>query len=177
MENNTTQTQKTELLDLFNQLDYNYQCVVINTFKCCAIYDTHLPKGSKPYDVAGVIKLHQSEKGYTDQEVCDKVNENIGEDDKLLDVDVYQKIKQRNTQSSKNDTNWLSKIAQVLDFSACEYRDFLSPEGFELTHKAVTDISSKIYSIDTLYDSLDEKDKRAIHQLVLALLNLQNFKE
>ena len=180
MANNTnkkTVPSKTELLDLFNHLDYDHQCVVIDTFKSCAIYDSRPPKGSKPYDVSSVIKFHQEQKEYKDQEVCDKVNANSGEDDPFLALDVYIGIKNNNPQFSRKKTNWLKKIAEVLDFSEEEYKKFLTPEGLKDAHNTITDISSKILSIDTLYDSLDEKDQKAMQQLVVSLLNLQNLKE
>lgn len=172
---NNANDSKELFLSFYKQLGYDYQCIVLNTFKCLVTYDDTSKTGYKPYDISGIIKHYQTKKGYTDQQVCDKVN-NILESDTetlFLDIDTYRKIKYRNTQSSKSKTNWLSLIAKVLDFEQEEYHKYLSAQNIEF----ILQHSNEVTSIDTLYDQLSTKEKSAILQLTVSLFRLHTAPE
>lgn len=159
---------KEQFLSIYNKLNYDNQQIVMNVFRTCAKDD--FPK-IKSYDVSGVIKSFQKQKNYTDQEVCDKVNSLLAtnNDDKFLDIDTYRKIKYRNSQSSKSKTNWLTLIAQALEFNPSEYNKHLSSEFY----KYLASRSAKLNSISTLYDLLSTNDQKAMHYLANSLLQHQ----
>lgn len=167
---------KEKFLSIYNQLTYDYQCIVLNTFKCLVSYSDFPEKGYKPYDIAELIKYHQTKLNYTDQDVCDKVNMIIDETDgfseKYLVPNTFDTIKKRNTQTSKKGTNFLKYIAQALEFDYEEYKKYLTEEGLQRSHNLITLHSNEINSIDTLYDLLSEKEKSAILQLTTSLLKL-----
>lgn len=169
----STMDAKKSFLSLYNQLEYDYKSIVLNTARCLATYKDIPEKGYKPYDITGVINYYQEKKGYTDQEVCDMVNELVyakNEKSKGLDIGTYRRIQQRNSQSSKSRTNWLELIAQVLEFDPKEYHNYLSEEGLAHTQELVTTLSHNVNSINTLYDLLSIKERTAIEQLTMSLL-------
>ena len=171
MQTDESNIKKKRFLSLYRQLEYDYQCIILNTFKCLVSYEDIHEKGYKPFDVVGVLKYYQDKFKYTDQEVCDRVNE-LFEDksaDTLLTPQTYHKIKQRNTQSSKSTTNWLKWLAKALEFDEKEYRK-LTTEGYERTFSLVTQHSQEVNRIETLYDLLSEKEQTAILQLTSSLL-------
>ena len=159
---------KEQFLFLYNKLNYDYQQIIMNTFRFSA--QDNCPK-IKSSDVSGVIKFFQKQKNYTDQEVCDKVNSLLAtnNDDRFLDIDTYRKIKYRNSQSSKSKTNWLTLIAQALEFNPSEYNKYLSSEF----SKYLALHSANLNSISTLYDLLSTNNQKAMHYLVNSLLKLQ----
>lgn len=167
---NNVNIRKENFIKLFNQLDFDNKNIVINTFRCLAS-NAHSSKGFKPYDVAGVIKYHQKKLNYSNKDVCEKVNNLIDENndpsDEYLSVNTFQKIISRNTQSSKDSTNFLHYIALALEFDEDEYK-YLSKEGLQ----DFTLQSYNVNTIDTLYDLLSEKEKNAILQLTTSLLGL-----
>ena len=71
-------------LSLYNRLEYEYKCIVLNTFRCLAEYEDSLKKGYKTYNISGTINFYQKKKGYTDQQVCDKVNNIIASTNKKI---------------------------------------------------------------------------------------------
>lgn len=133
-------------------------------------------KGYKPYDIAGLIKYHQKKLNYSDQDMCNKVNDlSLNDDtsyDLYLSTDNFYKIKHRNTQTSKKGTNFLKYIAQALEFDYEEYKKYLTEKGLQRSHNLMTLHSNEINSIDTLYDLLPKKEKAAILQLTTSLLKL-----
>lgn len=173
MQSGNSSNPKTDFLSLYHQLDYDYQCIILNTFKCLVSYKDKHEKGYKPFDVAGVLKLHQEKLDYSDQKVSDKVNEILEDEsiDAFLDVGTYRRIKKRNTQTSKSTTTWLKWLAQALEFEEREYKK-LTDEGYEHAQKLITQHSQEVNRIETLYDLLSEKEKRAIFQLTTSLLQL-----
>lgn len=122
---------KENFLDIFNQLTYDYKNIVLNTFKCLVSYSDFPEKGYKPYDIAGLIEYHQAKLHYTNQEVCEKVNKIIdeagGSPDDYLYSNTFQKLKARNTQTSKKGKSFLKYIAQTLKFDYEEYKKYLNP--------------------------------------------------
>lgn len=124
---------KEKFLELFNQLTYDYQRIVIDTFKCLASYEELPEKGNKPYDIAGLISQRQKELGLHDTDVCNRVNNLIQNSpssmNDILSTDTYYKIKQRNTQTSKKRINLLYFIAQALEITEEEYKKYLTKEG------------------------------------------------
>ena len=173
----STMSAKKDFLSLFNQLEYDYKSIVLNTARCLATYEDIPEKGYKPYDIKGILIYYQAKKGYTDQEVCDMVTElaySKNKNTKVLDIGTYRRIRNRNTQSSKSTTNWLELIAQVLEFDPKEYHNYLSEEGLAHTQELVTNLSNSINSISTLYDLLSTKERAAIEQLTMSLLK-QNY--
>ena len=165
-----TNIKKENFIKLFNQLDFDYKNIVINTFRCLAS-NAHSSKGLKPCDIAGVIKYHQKKLKYSNKDVCDKVNalidKNNNPSDRYLWPDTFQKILDRNTQSSRDSTNFLDYIALALEFDEDEYK-YLSKEGLQDFILQ----SYNVNTIDTLYDLLSEKEKNAILQLTTSLLEL-----
>lgn len=133
-------------LSLYNRLEYEYKCIVLNTFRCLAEYEDSLKKGYKTYNISGTINFYQKKKGYTDQQVCDKVNNIIASTNKKIffDIDTYRKIKYRNTQSSKHKTNWLTLIAKALEFEPDEYHKYLTPEAVNDILDLVVQHSSEV---------------------------------
>ena len=107
---------KENFLEIFNQLNYDYQNIVLSTFRCLATYEDILPLNYKPFDISRLITKRQKELNLSDVEVCNKVNEIIGKSnesqDKFLSVDTFFKIKSRNTQTSKKGTDFLKYISQ-----------------------------------------------------------------
>lgn len=102
---------KKNFIDLYNQLSYDYKNIVLSTFRCLAFYKNPKSRGKyKPYDVAGLINEHQQRLGYSDHEVCEKVNEllfkkkPLSKHPKVLHEDTLYKIKYRNTQTSNKKT-------------------------------------------------------------------------
>lgn len=63
---------KEKFLELFNQLTYDYQRIVIDTFKCLASYDELPENGYKPYDIAGLISQRQKALNLSDADVCNR---------------------------------------------------------------------------------------------------------
>ncbi|MBO5031683.1 MAG: hypothetical protein J6D08_07330 [Lachnospiraceae bacterium] len=170
---------KESFINLYNQLAYDYKCIVLRTFKCLVSYKDFPEKGYKPYDIAGLIEYHQEKLNYSNQDVCNKVNELIANDNISCDLstDNFYKIKNRNTQTSKKGTNFLKYIAQALEFDYEEYKKYLTEEGLQRSHNLITLHSNEINSIDTLYDLLSEKEKSAILQLTTSLLKLSAVPE
>lgn len=166
---------KNRFLSVYNQLKYDYQSIILNTFKHLVEYKAVPEKGLKIFDVVGVIEKYQKEKGYIDQEVCDRVNSLIvtNNPELHLDINTYRKIKQRNSQSSKSNTNWLSLIAQALEFDESLYHKHFTKKGKIHLNNFATQHSMHIYSIETLYDLLSEKERNAIFELATLLLKLQ----
>ena len=118
--------EKELFLSLYNQLTYDYQLIVLNTFKCLATYNDLPEKGYKPYAISDVIAYYQNKKNYTNQDVCDKASELVSTTENYisLTIDRYTKNKQRNSQSYKKGINWLNVIAEVLDFAYEEYHKY-----------------------------------------------------
>lgn len=165
-----TNIKKENFIKLFNQLDFDYKNIVINTFRCLAS-NTNSSKDLKPYDIAGVIKYHQKKLKYSNKDVCEKVKTIIDKNDnpydEYLSENTFQKILSRNTQSSKKKTKFLHYIALALEFDEDEYK-YLSKEGLQDFILQ----SYNVNTIDTLYDLLSEKEKNAILQLTTSLLEL-----
>ncbi|MBQ8198944.1 MAG: hypothetical protein IJZ76_05920 [Lachnospiraceae bacterium] len=176
-----TATIKENFLELFKQLTYEYQRIVIDTFKSLATYEELPPKGYKPFDIANLINQRQKELNLSDSDVCNRVNDILYsedyEEDATLSTDTYYKIKQRNTQTSKKKLNLLAFIAQALEIDEKEFKKYLTEEGLERATNLVSKYSDQVNSIDKLYDLLSAKERSAMLQLTTALLRLQNAPE
>lgn len=81
----------------------------------------------KQFKINNVISKHQKKLNLSDKEVCEKVSKTPIY--KQLSLDTYRGIKKRNSQSSKNSTNWLDHIAKVLNISKADYYKNLTPEA------------------------------------------------
>lgn len=173
--------EKETFLNLYNQLSYNYKVVILNTFKCIVSYDNKPIKGYKPYDVAGLITYYRNKLGYTEQELCDKVNEimwaNNPSSDLFLCPSNFHKMIQRNSQTSKKKTDWLALIAQALGFDPKEYHNYLTDDGIKHSAELITNAPTNAASIESLYDLLTDKEKTAIFQLTMSLYQLTNISE
>lgn len=176
---NVIDNKKETFLTLYNQLEYDYQSIILNTFRCLVSSKKMTTEKVKSFAVSELIKLHQKKMEYSDQQVCDHVNKLVEDSPKILILDIatYRKIKQRNTQSSKSTTNWLNLIAKVLKFSEEEYRKYLTDEGIAHLHKIVTNASYTTTTIDILYDILSSKEQDAILQLTTSLYKLNVISE
>ena len=150
---------------------------IINTFRCLVNHNSSFTeKGYQPYAISELINYNQQKLGYTDEEVCEIVydlfNKSNPKSDKVLTIETYRKIKQRNTQTSQRGTNWLEYIAQALRFDSYDYKKYLTDAGIQHAYSAVEKQSNEIISIDTLFDLLNFKEKSALTQLTTGLLNL-----
>ena len=94
------------------------------------------------------------------------------ESDKVLTIETYRKIKQRNTQTSQRGTNWREDRGQAVRLDRSDYKKYLTDAGIQHTYSAVEKQSNEINSIDTLFDLLNFKEKSALTQLTTGLLNL-----
>ena len=177
-DNNKEKTPKDNYMDLYRSLPYEYQSIVISTFKCLTNIDDEKTKGYKPFDIVGLIQSHQKELNLTDSEVCNKVTNLYWKDnpnsEKMLTEDTYRKIKQRNTQSSQSSTKWLDYIAKALEFKCEDYSKYLTDDGIEHMHYSLEKYSNTIYNINTLYDLLGSKERAALQQLTTSLLQLNH---
>ena len=168
---------KEDYLKLYNLLPYDYKSIIINTFRCLANHNNSFTeKGYQPYAISELINYNQQKLGYTDEEVCDIVYDlfykSNPESHKVLTIETYRKIKQRNTQTSQRGTNWLEYIAQALHFDSSDYKKYLTDTGIQHAYSTVEKHSNEINSIDTLFDLLNFKEKSALTQLTTGLLNL-----
>lgn len=168
---------KERFLSLYNQLPLDYQYVILGTFKYLASYDVPPPeKGYQAYNVTEVIEEHQKKKKYSNSKVCDEISKLIEsgqrKSDRTLDVRTYRRIKERNTQSSKTNTNWLELIADVLEFDPKLYHKSLTPEGLKRSQELIISQSFETNTISTLYDLLSKKEQNAILFLTQSLLQL-----
>lgn len=168
---------KEDYLKLYNLLPYDYKSIIINTFRCLVNHNSSFTeKGYQPYAISELINYNQQKLGYTDEEVCEIVydlfNKSNPKSDKVLTIETYRKIKQRNTQTSQRGTNWLEYIAQALRFDSSDYKKYLTDAGIQHAYSAVEKQSNEINSIYTLFDLLNFKEKSALTQLTTGLLNL-----
>ena len=176
--------KKERFLNLYHYLPYNYQSIVLNTFRSMLDYVNAFNKDYKPFDITQVIEFYQTKRGYSNTQVCDKVMEIYAEkhkDDKddetenqvCFSEDTYRKIKKRNTQSSHSKTNWLNLIAEALEFDPKLYHRYVTPEFGK--HLSVTFKAAN--SIDVLYDLLFENEQNAMVSLTISLLELANMED
>lgn len=94
--NISKKASKKEFVDLYTLLPYDYKNMVLNTARCLATCEKE-PPPSGLYDITKTIKTHQKELKYTNQRVCDEVNDLLAQKNakskRLLSVETFCKIK------------------------------------------------------------------------------------